>query len=296
METKEIDVKKECSNIERRIFTIRGVQVIMDRDIAELYGVETRVLNQAVRRNIKRFPDDFMFALEKDEIENWKSQIVISNSVKMGMRKPPLVFTEQGVAMLSGILYSEYAIEANIKIMRAFVKARLFLQDYAQVFHRLDKVEVRQIDSEHKIDQLFDLFETKAIVPKQGIFYDGQIFDAYVFVSGLIEKSETRILLIDNYVDETVLTILDKRKQGVSATIITKAINKKLALDVSKHNAQYEPIAIKESDKYHDRFLVIDNLVYHLGASMKDLGKKCFAFSLMNDLTPDQLFCGFPGI
>ena len=124
METKEIDVKREC------------VQVIMDRDIAELYGVETRVLNQAVRRNIKRFPDDFMFALEKDEIENWKSQIVISNSVKMGMRKPPLVFTEQGVAMLSGILYSEYAIEANIKIMRAFVKARLFLQDYAQVFQR----------------------------------------------------------------------------------------------------------------------------------------------------------------
>ena len=145
METKEIDVKKECSNIEHRIFTIRGVQVIMDRDIAELYGVETRVLNQAVRRNIKRFPDDFMFALEKDEIENWKSQIVISNSVKMGMRKPPLVFTEQGVAMLSGILYSEYAIEANIKIMRAFVKTRLFLQAEA------GKVRVIEIKKRDKM-------------------------------------------------------------------------------------------------------------------------------------------------
>lgn len=235
--------------IEHRIQTIRGVQVIMDRDIAELYGVETRVLNQAVRRNIERFPEDFMFALKKDEIERWKSQIVISNSVNMGMRKPPLVFTEQGVAMLSGLLHSKHAVEANIKIMRAFVAMRRFLQENAQVFQRLDRVESRQIDSEHKIDQLFDLLETKAVVPKQGIFYDGQIFDAYFFVSGLIEKSETRILLIDNYVDETVLTILDKRKQGVSATIITKAINKKLALDVSKHNAQYEPIAIKESDK-----------------------------------------------
>jgi hypothetical protein len=201
----------------------------------------------------------------------------------------PFAFSEQGVAMLSSVLHSEEAVEISIKIMNAFVAMRHFLLSNAQVFQRLDRIEYKQLETDHKIEQIFDKLEERAVVPKQNIFYDGQIFDAYQFVSGLIKSAKTEIVLIDNYVDESVLTMLDKRDSSVKATIYTKQISSQFQLDINRHNAQYAPIDIQAFNKAHDRFLVIDDKVYHFGASLKDLGKKWFAVSLMQDLTPQDL-------
>jgi hypothetical protein len=267
-------------SIQNRIYTIRGVQVMLDSDLAQMYQVETRALNQAVSRNRERFPDDFMFQLTSEEWENLKSQNVISSWG--GRRKLPYVFTEQGISSLSGVLKSETAVKVNIAIMRAFVQMRKFLVENAAIFQRLDKVEQKQIEADQKFDRIFNALEDKSVKPKQGIFYDGQIFDAYVFVADLIKSAEKSILLIDNYVDESVLQLLTKQKKDVTVTIYTKHITKILKQDLAKHNKQYPKIEIKQFTKAHDRFLIIDeNTVYHFGASLKDLGKKWFAFSKM---------------
>jgi hypothetical protein len=265
------------ASIKSKIYTIRGLQVMLDSDLADLYQVETRVLNQAVRRNIDRFPNDFMFQLNNEEFENWKSQIVISNSIKMGLRKKPLVFTEQGIATLSSVLKSKKAVEVNIQVMRAFVSMRQFIASNAQVFQRLDRIEIKQIEFNNNFKQVFNALENKE--PKQGIFFDGQIFDAYTFVSDLIRTAKEKIILLDNYVDDSVLTLFSQREDDVTVTIYTKEITKKLDLDLKKYNSQYPPIIIKEFTKSHDRFLIIDSVVYHFGASLKDLGKKWFGFS-----------------
>ncbi|MGW8169358.1 MAG: ORF6N domain-containing protein [Sulfurovaceae bacterium] len=275
-----------CVNIEDKIFTIRNAQVMLDRDLAELYGVETRVLNQAVKRNMERFPKEFMFQLMQEELENWKSQIVISNKELMGIRKLPFVFTEQGVSMLSTLLRSETAIKTSIHIINGFVKMRNFLSSNADIFKRLDLVEKRQITYEIKTDEkfekLFDALEDKNVKPKQGIFFDGQIFYAYLFASGLVKKAKNSIILIDNYCDETTLSILSKCKEEVKVMILTKTITKELKIDLQKHNAQYTKIEVKEFASSHDRFLILDGVeIYHIGASLKDLGKKWFAFSLL---------------
>ena len=276
----------KIADIQKRIFTIRGVQVMMDRDLASLYQVETRALKQAVKRNIKRFPGDFMFELTKDEINTLVSQSVIPSKQQLGGAKP-YVFTEQGVAILSSVLTSDRAIEINILIMRAFVKMRKFIQRNANIFHRLDSVEKRQlkheIETNVKFEKVFNALQNKEIEPKQGIFFDGQIFDAYKFVSGLIRKANTSILLIDNYIDETVLDLFGKRKKNVKVTIFTSKVTKALLLDAEKFNAQYPKLEIKKFTKAHDRFLIIDDKdVYHFGASLKDLGKKWFAFSKLD--------------
>lgn len=263
------------SFIKNKIFTIRGVQVILDKDLAELYGVETRVLNQAVKRNIERFPERFRFQLTKEEYEDLMSQNVISRWG--GTRKLPFAFTEQGVSMLSALLKSKTAIEISIKIIDAFVAMRKFISSNAQIFERLDRIELKQLEYDKKFNEIFKALENHE--QKQGIFFDGQIFDAYSFVSGLIKKAKKRIILIDNYIDESVLILFCKRKKNVSVTIYTKKITKQLELDLKKFNAQYEPIEIKKFGKSHDRFLIIDDDVYHFGASLKDLGKKWFAFS-----------------
>lgn len=267
-------------SIQNRIYTIRGVQVMLDSDLAQMYEVETRALNQAVSRNRERFPDDFMFQLTSEEWENLKSQNVISSWG--GRRKLPYVFTEQGISSLSGVLKSETAVKVNIAIMRAFVQMRKFLVENAAIFQRLDKVEQKQIEADQKFDRIFNALEDKSVKPKQGIFYDGQIFDAYVFVADLIKSAEKSILLIDNYVDESVLQLLTKQKKDVTVTIYTKHITKILKQDLAKHNKQYPKIEIKQFTKAHDRFIIIDKeTVYHFGASLKDLGKKWFAFSKM---------------
>jgi hypothetical protein len=269
--------------IQDRIFTIRDKQVMFDRDLAELYQIETRVLNQAVKRNIKRFPKEYMFQISVEELKDWKSQIVISNKEVMGIRKMPYVFTEQGIAMLSAILKSDVAIEISIRIINTFIKMRKFIINNAAVFQRLDKVELKQIETDRKVDRIFKALENKDIKPMQGIFYNGQIFDAYKFISDLIRQSRKSIIIIDNYIDDTVLTLLSKRNKNVTATIYTKKISKQLALDVKKYNEQYPVVEIKKFKDAHDRFLIIDEKeVYHFGASLKDLGKKWFAFSKMN--------------
>ena len=274
--------------IEHLIYVFRGKQVMLDRDIAMLYGVETRVVNQAVKRNEERFPEDFVFQLSSAETENWKSQSVISNSIKMGIRKNPFAFTENGIAMLSSVLRSPTAIEANIRIMRAFTSMRHFLASNAQIFQRLSNIEYHQVETDKRIDEVFKRIDAQT-PPQQGIFFDGQVFDAYRFVADLIRKAKKSIVLIDNYVDDSVLSILDKRKDKVSATIYTQNISSKLQLDINKHNSQYPLIDVKQFNKAHDRFLLIDNEVYHIGASIKDLGKKWFAFTLMHDIKKEDL-------
>lgn len=273
--------------IQKRIHTIRGLQVMMDSDLAELYQVEVKVLNQAVKRNIERFPIEFMFPLTTEEYNSLRSQFVTLDKGRGKYRKYlPYAFTEQGVAMLAGVLKSGTAVNISIQIMNAFVAMRRFITTNAQIFHRLDTVEQKQLehklDADEKFQKIFNAIESKEIIPKQGIFFNGQIFDAYRFVSDLFRTAGKSITIIDNYIDDTVLAHLAKRHDDVSVIILTRSISKHLALDVKKFNEQYPAIEIKEFNNSHDRFIIIDkSTVYHFGASLKDLGKKWFAFSKM---------------
>jgi hypothetical protein len=264
-----------------KIFQIRGIQIMLDRDLADLYETETRTLKQAVKRNTDRFPSDFMFELSDEDIDLLVSQSVIPSRKHLG-GAVPYAFTEQGVSMLSSILRTPLAVEISIKIMRAFVEMRRFIQNNAELFKRIDSLEIRQLHTEQKVDQVMDAIGSRELEPQQGIFFNGQIFDAYAFVSKLIRKAKTSIVLIDNYADDSVLTLLSKRRKNVAAKIYCKRISKELKLDLEKHNAQYEPIELVPFGDAHDRFLILDDAaVYHIGASLKDLGKKWFAFSKM---------------
>lgn len=280
--------------IAQLIMNIRGMQVMVDRDLAVLYGVETKRLNEQVRRNIERFPERFRFKLTKEETNELVANCDRLNTLKHSTVMP-YVFTEQGISMLSTVLHSPTAIAVSIKIMDAFVSMRRFIATNAQLFQRLETIEYHQLEmkqhqevTDKRIDEVFKRLDAE-IPPMQGIFYDGQVFDAYRFVSDLIRKAEQSIVLIDNYVDDTVLTLLDKRAERVSATIYTQRINNQFQLDVERHNAQYPLVEIKRFNKAHDRFLLIDNEVYHIGASIKDLGKKWFGFTLMRDITATEL-------
>ena len=271
------------NNIKDKIYNIRNLQVMLDKDLAELYGVETRVLNQAVKRNIKRFPQDFMFQLTKEEVENRMSQIVISNREIMGLRKMPLVFTEQGVSMLSAILKSNTAVDISVKIIRTFVEMRKTINSNSLLFSKIELLEKRQISYEiktdNKLEEVLKALEDKTIKPKQGIFYNAEIFDAYIFINDLLKTAKDEIILLDNYIDETVLTLFSKYS-NIKVKIYTHTITKQLKLDFQKYQTQYKNIELKEFKNSHDRFLIIDKKeIYHIGASLKDLGKKWFAFS-----------------
>lgn len=277
----------DTNKIQNLIYTIRGVQVMLDSDLAQLYGVSTSRLNEQVKRNIARFPNEFMFQLTKNEFENLMSQIAISSINHGGRRKLPYVFTEQGVAMLSSVLRSETAVKISIQIMNAFVGMRKFLTTNAQIFQRINTIEKRQLQYEIKTDEkfekVFDALQNRGLEPNHGIFYDGQIFDAYKFVSDIIRSAKKSIAIIDNYVDDSVLKLLSKRKNTVKATIYTKNITKVLQQDLNKHNKQYAKITMKQFTNSHDRFIIIDeDILYHFGASLKDLGKKWFAFSKLD--------------
>ncbi len=267
-------------NIKNRIHTIRGVQVILDSDLAELYGVPVKALNQAVQRNILRFPKDFTFQINKEEFNFLRSQSVTANSNWSKKRFLPYAFTEQGVATLSSILKSDNAVKINIQIMRTFVAMRKFISKNAEMFFRLDNVERKQIEYDGKFEKVFDALETYE--KKQGIFFDGQVFDAYTFVSDLVRSAKEFIILIDNYVDDSVLTLLSKKKVDIGVKIYTKDVSEQLILDVKKFNSQYKGLEIKKFKDSHDRFLIIDSQVYHFGASLKDLGKKWFAFTKLD--------------
>ena len=297
-----LEQQSSTINIESLIRVIRGQQVMLDKDLATLYGVETKVLNQAVKRNIERFPEDFRFQLNKEEC--LRSQIVTLNG-KQGqhLKYLPYVFTEQGVAMLSGVLRSPTAVAVNVQIMRAFVAMRHFFVSNASVFQRLETIEHHQLEmqlsqqdmqqhlqtTDKRLDEVFRRLDEGSCKPQQGIFYDGQIYDAYTFVADLVKSAKHRIILIDNYIDDTVLTLLDKRAPEVEATIFTQQISRQLRLDIDRHNAQYPPIEVSLFRLSHDRFLCIDEAVYHVGASIKDLGKKWFGFSKMELLSPEEL-------
>ena len=270
--------------IQSRIYTIRGVQVMLDRDLAEIFGVETKRLNEQVKRNQERFPSKFCFQLNEKELSNLKSQNATSSWG--GRRTEPYVFTEHGVAMLTTVLKSETAIKISIEVINAFISMRNFISENAKVFHQFDLIEKKlllyQMENDKKFDIVFDALENKQLQPRQGIFYNGQIFDAHTFVCDLIRSAEKSIILIDNFVDDTVLTLFSKRKSGVHLKILTKTVSKQLALDVKKFNEQFPVAEIQEFDLSHDRFMIIDDsAVYHIGASLKDLGKKWFAFSKM---------------
>ena len=284
------DVKSLSENIysqddiRSRIYTIRGVQVMLDRDIAQLYGVETRRLNEQVKRNHERFPSEFMFQLNKQEFETWKSHFAISNSDKMGLRRAPFAFTEQGVAMLATVLRSSTAITASIQIMKAFISMRHFIEDNALVFQRLRDIDLKLLEHDDEIEQLFKQLEQ----PRQDkavIFFKGQMWDATSCIEDIISHATKTIILIDGYVDKNTLDMFTDKKPGVSLTIYTNKKNCKVTdKEFRDFNGQYGPLDIRYSDEFHDRFLILDNKeLYHIGASIKDAGKKAFEISLNED-------------
>ncbi len=277
--------------VEKLIHTVRGQQVMIDADLARLYGVETKRLKEQVKRNINRFPSDFMFELTKEETISLRSQSATSNQDggRGGNRYMPYVFTENGVAMLSSVLKSETAIEINIRIMRAFTEMRSFLMSNAHIFQRLEAIEHHQLllqnhlsEHDNKIDEVLTRLEDKDTEPIEGFFFEGQIFDAYTLISDLVRKAHSRIVLIDSYVDDRVLRLLDKRKDGVSATVFTNPRNSQINIDIRRHNAQYPEINLCNCSNVHDRFLILDDTVYFIGGSIKDLGKKIVAFCKMH--------------
>lgn len=275
-------------HIQGCIRVIRGEQVILDRDLAQLYQVETSQLNRQVKRNIQRFPGDFMFQLTKEEADSLKCQNGTS-SWGGDRRALPHAFTEQGVSMLAGLLRSEVAINANIAIMRAFVAMRRFLSANAGMFQRIERLERHQMLTDQKMEQVLKRMDelAPAITPEQ-IFATGCVWDAWSYVSQLVRSAKRRIILIDNFVDERVLLLLTKRAEGVSATIYSR-YTQQFLLDLEKHNGQYEPIGfVQTPHKSHDRFLIIDDEVYLMGASIKDMGTSLCAITRL-EMKPDTI-------
>jgi len=289
------------TGVEKMILVIRGKQVLLDRDLATLYGVETRAINQAVKRNLERFPEKNCFQLTKDELPtSLKSQIVILNDRgnKRGLhiKKMPFAFTEQGVAMLASVLHSETAIRVSLQIMDAFVAMRHFMMGNGGLVNRLSNVEAKLLDQDrknieydHKFDEVFEAMDRGELKSK-GLFYNNQEFDAYVFICDLIRKAKKRIVLVDRYVSEKVLAMMLKREKGVSVTIYTDVQSKVHKVDMDTYNAQYPDSPITPLPCYgmHDRFLFIDDTAYHFGASLKDLGKKTFFFT-KEDFTLEEV-------
>ena len=281
-----VGIAQATQPIENLIFEIRGRQVLLDRDLAMLYGVTTGRMNEQVKRNIARFPESFRFQLTTEERDEVIAKCDNLQKIKYNPSLP-YAFTEPGVAQLSSVLHSPTAIEVSVRITEAFVAMRQFLIQNASVFQRLESLERHQLATDQRVDEVFRKLEAGQ-QPKQGIFFDGQVFDAYHFVCDLVRTAKNSIVLFDNYIDDSVLVLLDKRNENVSAKIYTKNITPQLTLDIQRHNAQYDLIDIFELNKVHDRFLCIDDTVYHIGASLKDLGKKWFAFAKM-EINTQQL-------
>ncbi len=287
----------QTNEIGRLIYTIRGKQVMLDHDLAALYGYEVRALNQQVKRNIGRFPDDFMFQLTKEEIEIVKSQIVTSpysnfySGQDGGRRKPPYAFTEQGIYMLATVLKGEIADQQSIFIMRAFREMRHFVANNALLFEKISHIELKQLEYEKSTDERFDkvfqYIEDHA-ESEQKIFFDGQIYDAFSLITSIIHKAQKEIILIDGYVDVDTLNILAKKNNGVDVKVYTYASAQLTNRDAANFNAQYPTLIVKKTQVFHDRFIILDGkTAYHIGASIKDAGKKCFGISLLED--PDMV-------
>ena len=281
-----IPVIAETKDIKSLIYVVRGQQVMMDSDLAMLYQVDTKVFNQAVNRNIKRFPENFRFQLTKEEFDALRSQVATSNG-RGGRRYRPYMFTEQGIAMLSGVLRSDVAIQVSIRIMNTFVEMRRFIANNALLFEKVSDIELKQLEyqksTDEKFDKVFKYIEDHA-ESEQKIFFDGQIYDAFSLITSIIQKAQKEIILIDGYVDIDTLNILAKKNPGVDVKIYTYASAQLTNRDAANFNAQYPTLTVKKTQVFHDRFIILDgNTAYHIGASIKDAGKKCFGISLIND-------------
>lgn len=284
-EINSLVVQNNISNeeIKNLIYTIRGKQVMLDSDVARLYHYETRRINETVKRNSERFPIEFCFQLTSQEYEILKSQIATSN-IRGGKQKLPYVFTEKGILMLSGLLKNEIAIEVSIKIVEVFVEMRKFLSSNEQLFERLTNVEYKLLEHDKKFDQVFDQLQHEENI-KQKIFFEGQIYDAYSLIIDIIKKANNKILIIDNYIDDNVLKMLTKKNKNVEVVILTSDRSNIEKIDIQKFNKEYPLLKIAKTNKFHDKFIIIDNKeMYHLGASIKDLGKKCFGINKIEDI------------
>ena len=271
-------VIEDNKEIQSMIYTFRGRQVMIDRDLAYLYNVETKALNQAVKRNISRFPESFRFQISDDEKDELVTNCDRFETLKHSSSNP-YVYTEQGIAMLSAVLRSDVAVEVSVKIMNSFVEMRKFLLSNREMFARLDRVELKQLETDKKLEEVFDYIATTKEV-KQKIFFNGQIYDAFSLMVELVEKAGTELILIDNYVDINTLNILSKKKDGVNVLIVTSGNGNLTEKDIAKFNSQYPKLTVKISKDFHDRFLIIDRKeVYHIGASIKDAGKKSFGIT-----------------
>ena len=281
-----IPVIAETKDIKSLIYVVRGQQVMMDSDLAMLYQVETKAFNQAVSRNIERFPENFRFQLTKEEFDALRSQIATSNG-RGGRRYRPYMFTEQGIAMLSGVLRSNVAIQVSIRIMNTFVEMRRFIANNSLLFEKVSDIELKQLEyqksTDEKFDKVFKYIEDHAEA-EQKIFFDGQIYDAFSLITSIIRKAQKEIILIDGYVDIDTLNILAKKNTGVDVKIYTYASAQLTNRDTANFNAQYPTLTVKKTQVFHDRFIILDGKsAYHIGASVKDAGKKCFGISLIND-------------
>ena len=309
MEENKLAIQSELTNedIKNLIYTIRGKQVMLDSDVAMLYHYPTKRINETVNRNKQRFPENFCFQLTDEEYEALRCKNVtlnqdtiqenIDNSLRsqfatlnenIGRGKHrkylPYAFTEQGIAMLSGLLKNDIAIQVSINIMNAFVEMRKFLMINGQVFERLTNVEYQLQEHNKKFDEVFNQLQLEENI-KQRIFLDGQIYDAYSIIVDIIKRANSKILIIDNYIDDSVLKMLAKKKNYVEVVILTSDKSNIENLDVKKFNKEYPILKVAKTNKFHDRFIVIDNKeMYHLGASIKDLGKKCFAINRIEDI------------
>jgi ORF6N domain len=281
-----IPVVAEAKDIKNLIYVVRGQQVMLDSDLAMLYQVETKVFNQAVSRNVERFPKNFRFQLTKEEVDALRSQIATSNG-RGGRRYRPYMFTEQGIAMLSGVLRSDVAVKVSIRIMNTFVEMRHFIASNALLFEKVRDIELKQLDyqksTDEKFDKVFQYIEDHA-ESEQKIFFDGQIYDAFSLITSIIQKAHKEIILIDGYVDVDTLNILAKKHDGVGVKIYTYASAQLTHRDAANFNAQYPILEVKRTQVFHDRFIILDGkIAYHIGASIKDAGKKCFGISLIDD-------------
>lgn len=274
-------VEYETDNIRNLIYTIRGKQVMLDSDVARLYHYPTKRINEAVRRNQERFPENFCFQLTENETENLRSQFATSSLEKEnygGRRTLPYVFSEQGIAMLSGLLKNDIAIQVSINIMNAFVEMRKFILNNAQVFERLTNVEYKMLEHDKKFDEVFDeLQRNRKEEFKQQIFFNGQIYDAYSLIIDIIKTAQEKILIIDNYIDDTILKMLAKKNKNVEVVILTSEKSNISKLDIQKFNKEYSSLKLAKTNKFHDRFIAIDNKeLYHCRCLTKRLRQEMF--------------------
>ena len=288
MEENKLATRNELAieDIKNLIYMIRGKQVMIDNNVANIYHCETKYLNRVVKRNIERFPEEFCFQLTEDEFEVLRCQFVTLNKNGRGQHRKylPYVFTEHGIAMLSALLKSDVAVRVSINIMKAFIEMRKFLMINGQIFERLSSVENKLLEHDKKIDKVFNSLQLEENI-KQRIFFDGQIYDAYSLIIDIIKKAKKKILIIDNYINDSVLKMLTKKNNNVEVVILTSDKSNIQKIDIQKFNKEYPLLKIGKTNKFHDRFIIIDNKeMYHLGASIKDLGKKCFGINKIEDL------------